>query len=210
MHNRSTSNIVTESSHEDNGALRIWSTIQLQDDSAIIIESLWKPYQDPLRVERKELTVRIGDLSVSVPQAPTPKIHSHMARELLLNSKPDVTDHDDVMTTNKRTRRVHLATRHDGVDVFLDPLSATFWAGARSRVKEVSVDTAAFVLKADRDSVIQSAIAASKTSWEAIRTALSITSLAAHLDLQIRKTGLSPEELLAGLHAGTSKTQTSH
>lgn len=90
-----------------------------------------------------------------------------------------------------------MVTRHDGVEVFLDSLSAAFWGGKRKMVKEVSVNTAAFVLKTDGKSVIESATSASAQAWERIDAVLSIISIAAQLDSRIKDMDLSLEELTA-------------
>ncbi|MFW9967721.1 MAG: hypothetical protein ACFFEA_11265 [Candidatus Thorarchaeota archaeon] len=62
------------------------------------------------------------------------------------------------------------------------------------------MDTAAFVLKADRSSVIESATAASKETWEVIDAVLSIISLGTELSLPASSMGISKEELRSKKH----------
>ncbi|MHA2380325.1 MAG: hypothetical protein ACXADS_13715 [Candidatus Thorarchaeota archaeon] len=197
MSDKSQAEMLTESTHETDGSQKIRTIIRLQHGSNIIFESSWKPSQDKSKLKKTHTSFSIGDLSISLPKAPTLLAHSHLIQKEYSDclgslSLTDRTDH-----SRKSVTRAYMVTRHDGVGVFLDPLSAAFWASDCRWVKEVSVNTAAFVLKADRNSVIESATASSRETWEVIDAVLSIISLATQLGSRVSNMGISIEELSA-------------
>ncbi|MFO7837745.1 MAG: hypothetical protein R6V83_13965 [Candidatus Thorarchaeota archaeon] len=201
MSNNNETDIVTKSEEDDAGMKRITTTITFQHGSSISIESLWKSNQSESELEKIDTLIRIGAFSISLPRGPTLRVHSNLTQKnqnssLRVSSEANSSEH-----TQRRVTKVHMVTRHDGVEVFLDPLSAAFWAGNSRDVKEVSLRTAAFVLKADTNSVIESAIRASEKTWEQIDVILSIVSLAKQLNECISDMGISIDELTEGLKA---------
>jgi len=194
MNDKSQAGVLTESTCETDGSQRIWSIIELRHGSKITIESLWKPSEDESRLVKTNTAFRIGDLSITLPRAPTLRAHSYFIKKEFGDNLESLSSTQTTDTSLKRVKRVHMVTRHDGVGVFLDSLSAAFWAGDCRWVKEVSVETAAFVLKTDRNSVIESATAASRETWEAIDAVSSIISIANQLSSRIGDMGITLEE----------------
>lgn len=170
--------------------------MKLQYGSSICIESVWKPTQNQSNLQMAKTSVHFGDLSFRLPRSPALMAHTELvSRER--NTFPENQSLNDTRGQHLREtpKRVHMVTRHDGVEVFLDPLSAAFWGGSRKLVKEVSVSTAAFVLKTDGESVVESASSASAQTWDLIDAVLSILSLASQLNARIENVGISLEEL---------------
>ncbi|UCE08970.1 MAG: hypothetical protein JSW61_08215 [Candidatus Thorarchaeota archaeon] len=187
--------ITTELEHDANGKLRIRSVIKLQQGSCIGIESLWKPDYRNSNPEMLESNIQIGGLALPLAKAPALLAHRNLIQDVKecpheVQTLPHGAEHPK---TSLNT--VHLATRHDGAEVFLDPLSAAFWARDCRRVKEVSVESAAFALKTDRNSVVESATCASEETWEIINVVLSILSLAKELDSHVSQMGISLKDL---------------
>ncbi len=196
MDNKKQNNMVTMSTHEPDGSLKIESIMKLQYGSSICVESVWKPTQGQPNLKMTDTSVRFDDLSFHLPRSPALMAHAELVskeRRTHLENQPlnDTSDRSLLKTPTT----VHMVTRHDGVEVFLDSLSAAFWGGNRKLVKEVSVNTAAFVLKADGESVIESAVSATTQIWEQIDAILSIISLATQLKARIKDMDLSLEEL---------------
>lgn len=196
MSNTSQTGIVTESILLADGLLKIRSIIELQQGSSIRVESSWKQIPEKSSFEMTETLVHFGDMVFSLPRASTLLAHSHLVSKELVKSceKLSITDTRN-QARRKKQKRVYMVTRHDGVAVFLDPLSAAFWGGNRRLVKDVSVNTAAFVLKTDGTSVIESATSASAQTWELIDAVLSIISLATQLNTRIEEMDIALEEL---------------
>lgn len=187
---------MTESTFAADGSLKIRSIIELQQGSLISIESSGKEIPEKSIFEMAETLVHLGDMVFSLPIAPTLLAHSFLFSKELTKSREKFSIPDKRnQLRRKKQKRVYMVTRYDGVEVFLDPLSAAFWGENRRLVKDVSVNTAAFVLKTDGKSVIESAISASAQTWELIDAALSIISLATQLNTKIEEMGLSVEEL---------------
>lgn len=196
MSNTNQTGIVTESTLAADGFLKIRSIIELQQGSQITIESSWKEIPEKSIFEMTETLVHFGDMVFSLPRASTLLAHSFLVSKELAKSREKISTADKRnQLRRKKLKRVYMVTRHDGVEVFLDPLSAAFWGGDRRLVKDVSVNTAAFVLKTDGKSVIESATSASAQTWELIDAVLSIISLATQLNTRIEEVGISVEEL---------------
>ncbi|MGV9169052.1 MAG: hypothetical protein ACOC38_03825 [Promethearchaeia archaeon] len=201
MSNNNQTDIATESEEDDAGIKRITTTITFQHESSISIESLWKSNQSESELEKIDTLIRIGDFSISLPRGPTLRTHSNLTQKNQNSSLRISSDANSSGHLRKRIMKVHMVTRHDGAEVFLDPLLAAFWAGDSRDVKEVSLRTAAFVLKTDKNSVIESAIRASKKTREQIDVILSIVSLAKQLNEYINDMGISIDELTEGSKA---------
>lgn len=202
MSNMSQADIASKLTHESDGSLRIRSLLKLQYRASICLESVWKPTKNQSFPEMVEMSVHIGDHTFHLPRSPVLLAHT----ELVFKEKNTPNENQSLNDTNdqynpNRPKRVHMVTRYDGVEVFLDPISAAFWGGNRKLVKEVSVRTAAFVLKTDQESVIESASSASAQNWELIDAALSIISLATQIKSHIENMNISQEELTARSYA---------
>lgn len=78
MSNTSQTDIVTESTREADGSLKIKSIIKLQYGSFISIESMWKPTQRESNLEMAETLVHIGDLSFHLPRSPALLAHTQL------------------------------------------------------------------------------------------------------------------------------------
>ncbi len=195
MEQNSQTGITTELEQDKEGLQKITTEVRLQHGSSILIESTWKSDQAGSVVEKTGTSIRIGDFSVSLPNGPALLAHANMIQMNHKSSLGDSSNTDAVEPPREEVKMVHMVTRHDGVEVFLDPLTAAFWAGSREGVKEVSLQTAAFVLKADTESVIDSAVEASKKTRETIDVIRSIVSLVEQLDDRISDMGISTEEL---------------
>ncbi|MFW9962483.1 MAG: hypothetical protein ACFFCX_02905 [Candidatus Sifarchaeia archaeon] len=196
MSDTSQTGIVTESTLLADGLLKIRSIIELQQGSSISVESSWKQIPEKSSFEMTETSVHFGNMVFSLPRASTLLAHSYFVSKEQVKSreKLSITDTRN-QPRRKKQKRVYMVTRHDGVEVFLDPLSAAFWGGNRRLVKDVSVNTAAFVLKTDGKSVIESATSTSAQTWELIDAVLSIISLATQLNTRIEEMDISLEEL---------------
>lgn len=186
--------IATESSQEDN-SMRISSTIQLENGLAFVVESFWTSDLKTMRLHRERLAVRIGNLILPIHHGPTLAVHLEAAQEAFPEVIDEGSSQKEAVVPEGSVQRVYLATRSEGSEVFLDPTSAAFWASGKSQVREISVDTAAFVLKTDRASIIESAIQASKSSWQVIHVVTAMASMAEELRKQIQEMGFSITEL---------------
>lgn len=94
---------------------------------------------------------------------------------------------------NELVRRVYLVTDRKGAAIFLDKDSANSWGDSNCKeIKEVSLETAAFVVKADKSS----ATALPKETREAMRVVFGIISLANELASILSSIGLSTEDLV--------------
>ncbi len=195
MEQNNQTGITTELEQDKEGRKKITTEVRLQHGSSIMIESTWKSDQVESVLEKIGTSIHIGDFSVSLPSGPALLAHTNMIQMKHKSSSQDSSKTDAVETARKDVKMVYMVTRHDGVEVFLDPLTAAFWAGSSKRVKEVSLQTAAFVLKADTESVIDSAVEASRRTKETIDVIRSILSLAEQLCGRISDMGISIETL---------------
>ena len=194
MTNDHSRTVVTESSQETD-SIRIWSTIKLEQGPPFVVESLWKRKPKTMRLLRERLAVRIGDLTLPIQHGPAMAEHVEIARRAFPELMYDDSSQEERIILQDSVKTVYLATKPEESEVFLDPISAAFWAADRSEVKEISVDTAAFVLKADRASVIESAIQASKNCWQVMNVVTAIISMAEELKKQMNDMGISSAEL---------------
>lgn len=160
-----------------------------------MIESTWKSDQAQSVLEKTGTSIHIGDFSLSLSNGPTLLVHANMIQMKHKSSLGDSFKTDTVEPAQEDVKIVYMGTRHDGAEVFLEPLTAAFWAGSRKSVKEVSVQTAASVFKADTESVIESAIEASRRTRETIDVIRSIVALTEHLYDRMSDMGISIEEL---------------
>jgi len=186
--------VVTESSQED-GSIRISSMIQLETGLQLIVESVWMPDVETMRLHRDRLAVRIGNLVFPLTHGPTLAAHLEAARKAFPEVIDDGMSQKEAVVPEGSVRKVYLATTSEASEVFLDPTSAAFWASDKSQVREISMDTAMFVLKTDEASVIASAVQASRSSWQAIQVITAIASFAEELRKRIREMGFSITEL---------------
>lgn len=98
---------------------------------------------------------------------------------------------------------MYLVSRHDGIGVVLDRISAAFWAGDAREVREVSIKVAALALRTDKESVAESARAASLKCWVTIRAVLAVVSIAKEAVARIEDMELSIEDLKKRTEGGT-------
>jgi hypothetical protein len=187
--------ITTELEQDEDGLQKITTEVRLQHGSSIMIESTWKSDQAESVSENTGTSIHIGDFSVSLPNAPALLAHANMIQMTHESSIGNLPKTDAVEPAREDVKTVYMGTRHDGVEVFLDSLTAALWAGSRERVKEVSLRTAAFVLKADPESVKNSAAKASRRTREIIDVIRSIVSLTEYLCDRISDMGISIEAL---------------
>ena len=186
--------VVTESSQEDD-SIRISSMIQLENGLQLIIESVWMPDPKTMHLRRDRLAVRIGNLVLPISHGPTLAAHLEAARKAFPEVIDEGSSRKEAVAPEGSVRKVYLATRSEGSEVFLDSTCAAFWASDKSQVREISMDTAMFILKTDETSIIESAVQASKSSWQVIHVVAAIVSMAEGLRKQVQEMGFSITEL---------------
>lgn len=190
---RQPSGIMTKSYRGEDRSILVQTTIKFQEGSSVVLESQWVPDRDEDPLKKKGTSVKVQDLTVLLPKAPTLLMHSDIVKKEF--GLVDSENTDNIAHLLKSVKQVHLVTRQDGVEVFLDPLSAKFWGGPHAQIRKVSVYSAASALKTDRESVIESAQAASNRAWEAIDVVLAAITLGINLEKHLEDIGLSVEEL---------------
>jgi hypothetical protein len=148
-----------------------------------------------MRLRKDRLAVRIGNLVFPITHGPTLAAHLEAARKAFPEVMDDGSSQKEAVTPEGSVRKVYLATTSEASEVFLDPTCAVFWASDKSQVREISMDTAKFILKTDEASIIESAVQASRSSWQAIQVITAISSFAEELRKRIREMGFSITEL---------------
>ncbi|MEM2143641.1 MAG: hypothetical protein QXS20_07175 [Candidatus Thorarchaeota archaeon] len=182
------SHVVTELGNA--GTDRVVETrLDCTDNSLLIYRTIWSPADDDMNhVVRRRAEFGIGGVSIPLQSGPTPIDHVTVLRdsgmttsETSAGATVDLTD----------VTHLFLANREDGCEVFLDEPSARFWARSASNVRQVSVRAACSALKVDRETVLESAVAASAAAWSEIHLLLSIIQFASSARDQLCELGLS-------------------
>jgi len=194
MNNNPSSDIITEKVIDEDGTITTRTTVQLLHGAPIVLEVSWRPAENGSHYSKEDSRLMIGDLSFSVPEMPLPMAHYGLI-EQQLGMSCDADPLGDTSENLQQPKRVYIVSRYDGVGVFLDRISAAFWAGDAKKVKEVSIEGAALALKTDKETVAESARAASSKSWETIQAVLALVSIANDAVARIDEMGLSVEDL---------------
>ncbi|NWF95043.1 MAG: hypothetical protein HXY34_02775 [Candidatus Thorarchaeota archaeon] len=178
------------------GCLVVKTRIECMERVLLTCMTSWavSSQSDQILYQRTELGV--GSVVVRLIDGPIPLEHvaavRDFARDVLQRPVSVKAKRFDLP---KKLRRVFLANREDGCEVFADADAARFWSGDPSCVRDVTVRAAASALKTDEATVTESAGAATEAAWVEISAGLSLKQAAQAFQTRLETAGISIETL---------------
>lgn len=177
----------------------IQTQIECAEGTALLWRSLWRVSPDRRKIAHYRTELGIGTITLDLRPGPTPVGHIAAVRAFAVKQFGQEFSVDyQVADFQGDFRRVFLATREEGCEVFADEISARFWAGTPSNVRNVSLRAASSALKTDEETVIESAIAATRSARMEMQVGISLLEVAKRVRDRFEATGISVTTLEAG------------
>ncbi len=172
--------MTTSIEHAGNDRLLVKTCMKTLDDGVIDIESVWQIIRNPPALMHVDSCIRFFTVRVPLRYSDVPMEHVECAKQQcatildaelqVIPTPPEVSDPDTFF----------LARVGKKMEVFLDPISAIYWAGDCDGIQKVDLEYAKYALKADDETVIESAKNATASVWEEIDFHLSLVDLGRH------------------------------
>ncbi len=169
--------IATVVEHPNEDTLIVTTKMVTLGGGTLSIESVWRINANPPTMTHVNSSIRFFTITMPLRYVDVPMEHVQCARQSaseILDSQPQI------LPTSPRVsdpNTLFLAKLGKRIEVFLDPISAIYWAGDSDSIQKVDLEYAKYALKADDETVIDSAKNATAAAWSDIDIHLALVDL---------------------------------
>ncbi|NWF94762.1 MAG: hypothetical protein HXY34_01335 [Candidatus Thorarchaeota archaeon] len=184
----------------DDGRIRVMTALRCIGTEPLVIESVWVVEEGGAVLRHADTALSFFGLRLPLRYIDTPMSHVHKAEEEVAATfgrrpstcptRPSPGDSDVFF----------LGHGVKGYEVFLDPISATYWCQNEDNVQKASIDDAKAALKVDGQTVIESARSATAAAWDDLDLQVYFVLLARRISDQLGKMGLGADGIRSARH----------